>query len=217
MSEELRPNETPAEGESMELEPIKAAPGMQTMWNNTKLMNQSFRMAGMLSKSGLVPDSYKNSPENCLIAIDLGNRIGMAPLAVMQNLYIVKGKPAWSGQFCAGIVNGSGRFTPLQYQWVGEEGKMNRGCRAFARRTSDGSLCFGGLVTMQTAQDEGWLSKPGSKWKTMPEQMLMYRAASFFAKAHCSDYLLGIPTQEEVEDITGGTGGNVVVTLDKKG
>jgi hypothetical protein len=70
---------------------------------------------------------------------------------------------------------------------------------------------------MQTAQDEGWLSKPGSKWKTMPEQMLKYRAASFFAKVHCSDYLLGIPTIEEVHDITGGESGAVVVTLDPKG
>ena len=164
-----------------------------------------------------MPDSYKGSPENCLIAIDLANRMGMSPVAVMQNLYIVKGKPAWSGSFCAGVVNGSGRFTPLQYQWVGEPGKMNYGCRAVAKRLNDGSVCMGGLVTMQTAQDEGWLGKPGSKWKTMPEQMLQYRAASFFAKVHCSDYLLGIPTIEEVQDISGVDSGNVVVTLEPKG
>lgn len=217
MAEELKTNEITPD-ESLELAPIKQVPGMQTMWNNPKLMNQSFRMANMISKSGLVPDSYKNSPENCLIAIDLGNRMGMSPLAVMQNLYVVKGKPAWSGSFCAGVVNGSGRFTPLEYQWVGERGKPSFGCRAVAKRLSDGSTCYGGTVTMQTAQDEGWLGKPGSKWKTMPEQMLQYRAASFFAKIHCSDYLLGIPTIEEVQDISGGgDGGAVVVTLDNKG
>ena len=94
MSEELKTPELASE-EQLALEPIKQVPGMQTMWNNPKLMNQSFRMANMISKSGLVPDSYKNSPENCLIAIDLGNRMGMSPMAVMQNLYIVKGKPAW--------------------------------------------------------------------------------------------------------------------------
>lgn len=217
MSEE---NKIPAEqvqDETLDLAPIKQVPGMQTMWNNPKLMNQSFRMANMISKSGLVPDSYKGSPENCLIAIDLANRMGMSPVAVMQNLYIVKGKPAWSGSFCAGVVNGSGKFTPIQYQWVGEPGKMNYGCRAVAKRLSDNSLCMGGLVTMQTAQDEGWLQKPGSKWKTMPEQMLQYRAASFFAKVHCSDYLLGIPTIEEVQDISGVDSGSVVVTLDAKG
>lgn len=217
MSEEMKNPVEQTADDSMELAPIKQVPGMQTMWNNPKLMSQSFRMANMISKSGLVPDSYKNSPENCLIAIDLGNRMGMSPIGVMQNLYIVKGKPAWSGSFCAGVVNGSGRFTPLQYQWVGERGKMNFGCQAVATRLSDGVKCYGGTVTMQTAQDEGWLNKPGSKWKTMPEQMLQYRAASFFAKVHCSDYLLGIPTIEEVHDISGVESGAVVVTLDNKG
>ena len=217
MSEENKINAEQVQDETLDLAPIKQVPGMQTMWNNPKLMNQSFRMANMISKSGLVPDSYKGSPENCLIAIDLANRMGMSPVAVMQNLYIVKGKPAWSGSFCAGVVNGSGKFTPIQYQWVGEPGKMNYGCRAVAKRLSDNSLCMGGLVTMQTAQDEGWLQKPGSKWKTMPEQMLQYRAASFFAKVHCSDYLLGIPTIEEVQDISGVDSGSVVVTLDAKG
>ena len=217
MSEENKTNAEQVQDETLDLAPIKQVPGMQTMWNNPKLMNQSFRMANMISKSGLVPDSYKGSPENCLIAIDLANRMGMSPVAVMQNLYIVKGKPAWSGSFCAGVVNGSGKFTPIQYQWVGEPGKMNYGCRAVAKRLSDNSLCMGGLVTMQTAQDEGWLQKPGSKWKTMPEQMLQYRAASFFAKVHCSDYLLGIPTIEEVQDISGVDSGSVVVTLDAKG
>ena len=217
MSEENKIPSEQVQDETLDLAPIKQVPGMQTMWNNPKLMNQSFRMANMISKSGLVPDSYKGSPENCLIAIDLANRMGMSPVAVMQNLYIVKGKPAWSGSFCAGVVNGSGKFTPIQYQWVGEPGKMNYGCRAVAKRLCDNSLCMGGLVTMQTAQDEGWLQKPGSKWKTMPEQMLQYRAASFFAKVHCSDYLLGIPTIEEVQDISGVDSGSVVVTLDAKG
>ena len=217
MSEENKIPSEQVQDETLDLAPIKQVPGMQTMWNNPKLMNQSFRMANMISKSGLVPDSYKGSPENCLIAIDLANRMGMSPVAVMQNLYIVKGKPAWSGSFCAGVVNGSGKFTPIQYKWVGEPGKMNYGCRAVAKRLSDNILCMGGLVTMQTAQDEGWLQKPGSKWKTMPEQMLQYRAASFFAKVHCSDYLLGIPTIEEVQDISGVDSGSVVVTLDAKG
>ena len=53
------------------------------------------------------------------------------------------------------------------------------------------------------AQKEGWLNKPGSKWQTMPVQMMMYRAAAFFARAHCSDILLGIPTYEEVQDTRG--------------
>jgi hypothetical protein len=67
------------------------------------------------------------------------------------------------------------------------------------------------------AQKEGWLNKPGSKWQTMPVQMMMYRAAAFFARAHCSDILLGLPTYEEVQDVRGyDSDKQTVVTLDEK-
>ena len=100
MSEELKNEiiENPA-GEETELpaaqEPVTlqvAVPTAVTMWNDPKLMNMSFRTARMLSCSALVPDSYKQSPENCLVAIDIANRMGVSPLMVMQNLYVVKGK-----------------------------------------------------------------------------------------------------------------------------
>ena len=180
-----------------------AVPTAVTMWNDPKIMNLSFRTARMLSCSAMVPDAYRNSPENCLVAIDLANRLGLAPLMVMQNLYVVKGKPAWSGSFCAAAVNGSGRFTALEYVFVGQPGTPSHGCFAQARRRSNGALCVSDTVTLQMAQKEGWLNKPGSKWQTMPVQMMMYRAAAFFARAHCSDILLGIPTYEEVQDTRG--------------
>ena len=185
------------------LAPAPILPGGPTMWNDTKLMNLAYRTAGMLSKSGLVPDSYRGSPENCLIAIDLANRQGLSPMMVMQNLYVVKGKPAWSGSFCAAAINGCGKFTPLEYVFVGEPGSPTMGCFARATRLSSGAVCTSDTITMRMAQDEGWLDKSGSKWKTMPRQMMMYRAASFFARAHCPEVLLGIQTAEEVQDVRG--------------
>jgi hypothetical protein len=193
-----------------------AVPTAVTMWNDTKIMNLSWRTAKMLSASGLVPENYRNSPENCLVAIDLANRLGLSPIMVMQNLYVVKGKPSWSGSFCAAAVNGSGRFTPLEFIFVGEPGTPSYGCYARARRLNTGAVCISDTVTMQMAQKEGWLNKPGSKWQTMPVQMMQYRAAAFFARIHCSDVLLGIPTYEEVQDIHGyeDKAQPTVVTLD---
>ena len=195
-----------------------AVPTAVSMWNDTKLMNLSWRTAKMLSGSGLVPENYRNSPENCLVAIDLSNRLGLSPIMVMQNLYVVKGKPSWSGSFCAAAVNGSGRFTPLEFIFVGEPGTPSHGCYARARRLNTGAVCISDTVTMQMAQREGWLNKPGSKWQTMPVQMMQYRAAAFFARVHCPDILLGIPTYEEVQDVRGYDSDNVatVVTLDPK-
>lgn len=227
MSEELKNEiiENPA-GEETELpaaqEPVTlqvAVPTAVTMWNDPKLMNMSFRTARMLSCSALVPDSYKQSPENCLVAIDIANRMGVSPLMVMQNLYVVKGKPSWSGSFCAAAINGCGRFSPLEYVFVGEQGKPSWGCYATAVRLSNGVRCMSDVITMDMAQMEGWLNKPGSKWKTMPRQMMMYRAAAFFARAHCSDILLGYYTVEEVQDVSGyeEEGKQTVVTLNKEG
>lgn len=201
MSDELRQEADQAEG--MPLAPAPVADGGLTMWNDTKLMNLAYRTAGMLSKSGLVPDNYRNSPENCLIAIDLANRQGLSPMMVMQNLYVVKGKPAWSGSFCAAAVNGCGKFTPLEYVFVGEPGTLSEGCFARATRLSNATVCTSDTITLKMAKDEGWIDKSGSKWKTMPRQMMMYRAASFFVRAHCPEVLLGIQTMEEVQDVRG--------------
>ena len=228
MSEEIKNNETivenpaPEETEMPEAqEPVAlsvAVPTAVTMWNDVKLMNMSFRTARMLSTSALVPDAYRQSPENCLVAIDIANRMGVSPLMVMQNLYVVKGKPSWSGSFCAAAINGSGRFTPLEFVFVGEPGQPSYGCYAVAKRISSGVRCESETITMAMAAAEGWLSKPGSKWKTMPKQMIMYRAAAFFARAYCSDILLGLPTYEEVQDVKGYTDENqtTVVTLEPK-
>jgi hypothetical protein len=227
MSEEIKNNEpnvenpAPEETEMPEAQaPVAlnvAVPTAVSMWNDVKLMNMSFRTARMLSTSALVPDAYRQSPENCLVAIDIANRMGVSPLMVMQNLYVVKGKPSWSGSFCAAAVNGSGRFSPLEFIFVGEKDKPSWGCYATAVRLSNGCRCWSDTVTIEMAAAEGWLNKPGSKWKTMPMQMMMYRAAAFFARAHCSDILLGLPTYEEVQDVKGyEDDGKTVVTLDAK-
>ena len=190
----------PENTESVSLAPAAPMPGGLTMWNDVKLMQNAWKTATMISRSALVPDSYRNSPENCLVAIDLANRQGLSPMMVMQNLYVVKGKPAWSGSFCAAAINGCGKFTPLEYVFVEDGGG---GCFARATRIATGSVCVADTITMKMAKDEGWTDKSGSKWKTMPKQMMMYRAASFFARAHGPEVLLGIQTVEEVQDVKG--------------
>jgi len=175
----------------------------KSMWNDKDLLAQSYNCAAYLAKSALVPETYMGKPENCLIALDLANRSGMSPLTIMQNLYIVKGHPAWSGQFSIALVNSSRRYLkPLTPVFVGEKGTNEYGCY-MTTVDLNGATVNGTTVTMQMAKDEGWYDKSGSKWKTMPEQMLMYRAGAFFARVHCPDVLYGIQTVEEVKDVEG--------------
>lgn len=160
--------------------------------------NHLARVANMLSKSSIVPQNYQGKPEDCLIALDMASRINTNPLMVMQNLYVVKGKPSWSGQACATLINNCGRFSNVEHIRTGEIGKQDRGCYYTAIDKASGKQVKGVEVTMSMAQGEGWTSN--TKWKNMPELMLMYRAASFFAKEFCPDVLMGVQTDAEIED-----------------
>ena len=140
---------------------------------------QAQRMAKLLTSSSIVPQSYRDNIADSVIALEMANRIGANPLAVMQNLYIVHGRPAWSSQFLISCINASGKFSPLRYAMTGKRGEDSFGCLAWAVDKS-GERLEGPEVTIGTAKAEGWLTKNGSKWKTMPELMLRYRAATLF-------------------------------------
>ena len=64
----------------------------------------------------------------------------------------------------------------------------------------DGRKVTGPVIDMEMAKAEGWTTKSMSKWKTMPQIMLRYRAASFFARMNCPEMTLGFYTKEEVVD-----------------
>lgn len=170
-------------------------------FSSDSAFNAGIRMAKALASSSLVPTTYKDNLGNCLIAIELANRTRASVLMVMQNLDVIHGRPGWRSQFLIATVNASGRFTPLRFRWQGEEGSDAWGCRAVATDRESGYECVGSLVTLKMAKDEGWYSRNGSKYKTMPEQMLMYRAASFWTRIYAPELSLGMMTAEELEDL----------------
>ena len=158
------------------------------------------RQAKVLASSDLVPKEFKGNIPNCIIGLEIANRIGASPLAVLQNLYIVHGKPGWSSQFIIGAINSTGKFSPLRFEMTGEGDK--RTCVAWAKDLANGDRLESPLVSMEMAKKEGWVEKAGSKWKTMPELMLRYRAATFFGRLYAPEILMGMATAEEVVDIS---------------
>lgn len=173
-----------------------------TIWNDGDMLEKAWKSAKFLASTDIVPQTFKK-PENCLIALDIANRTGMQPLTVMQNLYVVQGKPSWSGQMCIALINGCGRFTPLEFDFIGEIGTDTYGCIAHARRLDNGKEYASDAVTIGMARKEGWLTKNGSKWTSMPQQMMMYRAGAFFGRVHCPDVLMGLPLADEMRDVYG--------------
>lgn len=185
------------------------------------------RMARMLCGSNIVPDAYRGEANlgNCVIALEIANRIGASVLAVMQNLYIVHGKPAWSSQFLISCVNASRRFSPLRYEVskpgepreiaykytvyvnrekVVKEGKIkvqDQTCKVWAVDKT-GERLEGPTVSIEMAIKEGWFTKEGSKWQTMPDLMIRYRAATFFTRLYAPELTMGINTEDEASDVS---------------
>lgn len=158
------------------------------------------RRAKMLASSTMIPKQYQGNIADCAVAVEMADRTGMSGMAVLQNLDVIHGKPSWSSKFIIGVINQSGRFTTLKYHFDGEGD--NYGCTAHAKYLDDGSVVKSPKVTIAMAKAEGWMTKSGSKWKTMPELMMSYRSASFFGRLHCADLLLGMGhSSEEAEDM----------------
>lgn len=158
-------------------------------------------MSSFLSKSTVVPAVYMNRPENCFIALDMASRMGISPMIVMQNLHIIQGKPSWSGAAVASLIKASPQFKNVELVYVGAPNTDNWGAYVTAESTITGKTIKGGTVTLAIAKKEGWFQKAGSKWQTMPEIMLAYRAYAWFGRVHAPELLMGLQSSDEVEDV----------------
>ena len=170
-----------------------------TTFSSSESFELAQRMAKMIMVSDLIPDKFKGNVSNCVIALNMASRIGADPLMVMQNLYIVHGKPSWSSTFLIAAINGSGKFKgSLKFELSGSGD--GRQCVAWINDL-EGNKLESPPITMAMAKAEGWESKAGSKWKTMPELMLRYRAAAFFSRLYCPEITMGMQTVEEIQDV----------------
>ncbi len=177
---------------------VSQSNNMGEIWTNPEAFSTAARMATALSKSTIVPKEYQRNEGNCIIAIEMANRLKVSPMMVMQNLYIVNGKPAWSSQYIIAMINNSKKYkTEILYKLTGEGD--SRSCMAYVE-DYDGHIVEGPVITMKMAREEGWSTKNGSKWKTMPDVMLRYRAASFFGRINCPDMIMGMYSVEEVQE-----------------
>lgn len=201
------------------------------------------RSAKAFANSTMVPAAYQSKVQkgygenirwednpaalsNCMIALDMAQRMNANPLMIMQNLYPIEGKPSWSSQFIIAAINNCGKFSPLRFdlewldemdatystfEWSSQERKKvekkhkirikNARCVAWALEKATGERLESAPVTMEMAVNEGWYGKNGSKWRSMPDLMLRYRSAAFFGRIYAPELLMGLPTAEETQDV----------------
>lgn len=197
-----------------------------SVFSSLSAFESAQRICGPLVKSDLVPANYRGAEKmgNAMIALDLANRMGIAPLMVMQNLHIIEGRPSWASSFIIAALNSCGLFSPLRFdikelgerettydRWVGDKGNRRKETvkarvediefRAYAIEKATGEVLKGPKVSIGMAVAEGWYFKPGSKWVTMPELMGRYRAAAFFGRLYAPHILNGMQTADEIVDV----------------
>lgn len=157
-------------------------------------------MATMLSSSTIIPSAYYKRPENCFVALDMASRMGLSPMIVMQNLYVIQGKPSWSGSAIGAMLKASPQFKDMELVYVGKPNTDEWGAYVTAKKVVNDQVVKGATVTIAIAKKEGWYGKSGSKWQTIPELMLAYRAYAWFGKVNAPELLMGLQSSDEVVD-----------------
>jgi hypothetical protein len=193
------------------------------MYSNSELVPDMYRVSDK--------NSEQKAISNTIIAMDIAVRLNANLLMVMQNMTPIYGKPAWASKFLIAMINSCGKYEKLEYKWndLGEiqnyrykeyensyaNGKKttsvvekvftgpirNLECVAFTTEKATKKLLESPPVSVKLAIDEGWYTKKGSKWPTMTNLMLIYRAASQWASVHAPELSMGIKTIEEVRDV----------------
>ena len=171
---------------------------------STAAMNQLQKITDVFNKSSLAPETYRGTQNwgNCAIVLSMAARMNADPLMMLQNVYVVYGQPAMSSKMMIALFNQCGRYDSIHYKETGKKGTDSHGCIAWAKEKATGEVLEGPEITIKVAKDEGWYDKSGSKWKTMPDQMLRYRAASWFIRTTAPELSIGFQTTDEVIDVT---------------
>jgi hypothetical protein len=155
------------------------------------------RVAKMFSQSDLIPSHLRGNIASVAIALDMARKTGEHPLMVMQNMYTAHGRPGWNAQYMIGRVNRSGIIKGrINYKTEGHGDTLK--VTAYARLAENDDL-IQAEASMEMARSEGWAKNP--KYKSMPQHMLEYRAATFLIRKFMPEVMLGMSTEDEIEDL----------------
>ena len=150
------------------------------VFSDPEAFQNLFNIGKMFASSSLVPQAYQGKPMDCAIACDMANRMNVSPMFVMQNLYVVKGKPQWSGQACMSMIKASPLFKSVKPVYTGEKNTDRWGCYISAIRKEDGEEVHGVEVTIKMAKDEGWYSKKDKYGNACLSSIGFFRKGAYF-------------------------------------
>lgn len=145
--------------------------------------------AKLLAASGLLPDAYQGKPANILWAIEYGKTLGISPMAAIQGINVIKGKPTASASLIASLVRQAGHRMRVRSD------NTKAVCEII--RKDDPDFVFVSVWDMDRAKQAGLTANPS--WAKYPEAMLKARAQTECARDACPEVLSGVQyTAEEL-------------------
>ena len=159
-------------------------------------LDQAMALAKLIAESDLAPKDYKSKPGNVLIAVQMGQEVGLSPMSAIQNIAVINGKP--------GLYGDAGKALLLSHGLIIEEDDVEvirKTGMGRCRITRPGHPPCERTFSREAAKVAGLLGKSGP-WTSYPERQMAWRAFWFAARDIASDLLRGLAGAEEIRDIT---------------
>jgi hypothetical protein len=152
--------------------------------------------ADRIAKSSIIPSAFRGKPADVFVALEWGQELGLQPMAALQNIYVVNGRPTLSSQSMAGLVKCRADYMGMEL----EASPVKAICTIKRKLQSGATETHTGEFTIEKARGAGLSEK--DNWKQYPQQMLEARAVAFALRKAYPDILMGVYTKEEMEDVT---------------
>lgn len=164
-----------------------------------------WRFSQAVAKSGLAPKGIQ-TPEAVLIAVEMGLEVGLPPMAALQNIAVINGRPSLWGDAQLAVCRGTGELEEFN-EWYEQSGKriprnpatFTDDTTAVCRVKRKGQEATETGFAVSDAKAAGLWGKEGP-WKQYPARMLKFRARSFALRDGFGDALRGLRAAEEVMD-----------------
>jgi len=177
------------------LQPAQAQPGALAFLHDGAALDHRYRLAKAFSMSGMVPSHFQGKPEACLVAMLYAEQLGEHPMLLFQEMSVINGRPNTSSRFAISRANKSGLLQgPISWKSKGQGDALEVTATAVMRETGE---VITATVTMKEAIADNWVKNP--KYKSIPEQMLRWRAATRLINLYMPEVLFGLGVREEAE------------------
>ena len=165
-------------------------------------LKEAQQLADLIHRSKLAPKGF-DTPESCLVGILYGMEVGLSPIAALQRMAIIDGRPTIWGDAALALVQASGLLISIREE-IQEDPKQTiaNNLTAICTVTRNGRMePVTKTFSVEDAKRAGLWQKPGP-WSDYPKRMLAMRARAFALRDAFPDVLAGLYLREEIEPAT---------------